>query len=337
MAVTIKDIAKRAGVSFSTVSRALNGAKCVNEQKREEICRLAREMGYVPNPAAVQLKKSRSGIIGLYVENMDHISSPHSLYAGIQTVYSVLGKEYSAVVKAINDHIPGSLNGALYDGILTFEMKTPQYAFWDEARSKGIPLVIANQHVRYDAPMVVLDQEDAVYHAMCYLLDKGHRRISILEGASELTETRLRHAGWVRAVREYGLEPADFPIYNGQYDYYQTTLVIPEILEQKPSAILAFNDHMASAAINYARHFGYKVPEDISVIGFDNWNFNASEPIGLTTYDRRIDAVATKCMELLREMIQGKDISSETHYIKATLVERGSVTEYGGAYDRTTP
>jgi LacI family transcriptional regulator len=172
---------------------------------------------------------------------------------------------------------------------------------------------------------------------MCYLLDKGHRRISILEGASELTETRLRHAGWVRAVREYGLEPADFPIYNGQYDYYQTTLVIPEILEQKPSAILAFNDHMASAAINYARHFGYKVPEDISVIGFDNWNFNASEPIGLTTYDRRIDAVATKCMELLREMIQGKDISSETHYIKATLVERGSVTEYGGAYDRTTP
>jgi LacI family transcriptional regulator len=337
MAVTIKDIAKRAGVSYSTVSRALNGATCINEQKREEICRLAKEMGYVPNPAAVQLKKSKSGIIGLYVEDMERISSPHSLYAAIQTVYTVMGREYSAVVKAVNTHIPGSLSAALYDGILTFETPSPQYAFWDEARTKGIPLVIANQHISYDAPIVVLDQEDATYRAMCYLLDKGHRRICVLEGDPELTETRLRHAGWTRAVEEYGLDPSEFPIFNGQYTYYQTTLLMSQVLEQHPHAILAFNDHMASSAINYARHYGYRVPEDISVIGFDNWNFISSESIGLTTMDRRIDAVATKCMELLKEMIHGEKISSETHYVKATLVDRGSVTEFGGSYDRNTP
>lgn len=336
MAVTIKDIAKRAGVSYSTVSRALNGAECVNRQKREEICRLAEEMGYIPNLAAVQLKKARSGIIGLYVEDLEHISSPFSLFSGIKTVYEVMGKEYSAVVKAINKHIPGSLNPALYDGILAFDMSEPQYAFWDEVRKKGIPLVIANQQVRYDAPIVALDQEDAIYRSMKYLLEKGHRRICILEGEPERQSTILRHAGWVRAVTEAGLEPSDFAVFDCKYSYYYASLVMPQLMENRPDAILAFNDDMACAAMNYARHFACRVPEDLSVIGFDNWNFSACEPIGLTTFDRRIDAVAKQCLSLLQRMINGEEVPAEIHYVKAEFVDRGSVAECGGQYGRIT-
>lgn len=336
MAVTIKDIAKRAGVSYSTVSRALNGAECVNKNKREEICMLAKEMGYIPNLAAVQLKKAKSGIIGLYVEDLEHISSPFSLFSGIKNVYDVLGKEYSAVVKAINKHIPGTLNPALYDGIVAFDMSVPQYAFWDEVKAKGIPLVIANQQVSYDAPIVNLDQQDAIYRSMKLLLEKGHRRICILEGEPNRSSTLLRHAGWVKAVTEAGLDPADFPAYNCKYSYYYASLIMPELMKGKPDAILAFNDDMASAAINYARHFGCRVPEDMSVIGFDNWNFSACEPVGLTTFDRRIDVVARQCLSLLQRMICGEEVPAEIHYIKAEFVDRGSVAECGGQYDEIT-
>ncbi len=336
MAVTIKDIAKRAGVSYSTVSRALNGVECVNEKKREEIRMLAEEMGYVPNLAAVQLKKARSGIIGLYVEDLEHISSPFSLFSGIKTVYDVLGKEYSAVVKSINKHIPGSLNPALYDGILAFDMSKPQYEFWDEVKAKGIPLVIANQQVQYDAPIVALDQEDAIYRSMKLLLEKGHRRICILEGAPERSATILRHAGWVRAVREFCLNPEDFPVFDCQYSYYYASLSMPEILRKRPDAVLAFNDDMACAAINYARHFGLRVPGDLSVVGYDNWNFNACEPIGLSTFDRQIGLIAKQCMTLLQRMICGEEIPARIHMVKAKFVDRGSVAECGGAYGRIT-
>lgn len=336
MAVTIKDIAKKAGVSYSTVSRALNGAECVNKKKRAEICMLAKEMGYSPNPAAVHLKKAKSGIIGLYVEDLEHISSPFSMFSGIKSVYDVLGKEYSAVVKAINKHIPGSLNPALYDGVIAFDMSVPQYAFWDEVKEKGIPLVIANQQIKYDAPIVNLDQEDAIYRSMKFLLEKGHRKICVLEGEPDRGSTILRHAGWVSAVTEFGMDPAFFSVYDCKYSYYYTSLMMPELMKTKPDAILAFNDEMACAAVNYARHSGYRVPEDISVIGFDNWNSSVCEAIGLTTFDRQIDTVAKKCLSLLLKMIQGEEVPSEIHYVKAEFVDRGSVAECGGQYGRVT-
>lgn len=101
-------------------------------------------------------------------------------------------------------------------------------------------------------------------------------------------------------------------------------------MKKRPDAILAFNDDMACAAINYARHFGCRVPEDLSVIGFDNWNFNACEPIGLTTFDRKIDVVAEKCLSLLKKMVGGEKVPSEIHYVKAEFVDRGSVGKCGG-------
>ena len=109
MAVTIKDIAKRAGVSYSTVSRALNGIGVENGERRKYILQLAEEMGYVKNQAAVNLKLSRSYVIGLYFSTISKMTSPYVLHDVLTGVYSIVGSKYNIVVKGIDMHEPGTM------------------------------------------------------------------------------------------------------------------------------------------------------------------------------------------------------------------------------------
>ena len=110
MAVTIKDVAKKAGVSYSTVSRALNDPKAEKSDKKRRILKIAEEMGYVPNQAAINLKMSRSYVIGLYFSTISKMTSPFVLHDVLTGVYSVVGSKYNVVVKGIDMYEPGTLN-----------------------------------------------------------------------------------------------------------------------------------------------------------------------------------------------------------------------------------
>ena len=134
MAVTIKDIAKRAGVSYSTVSRALNGIGVENTESRKNILRLAQEMGYVPNQAAINLKKSRSYVIGLYFSTISRMSSPFVLHEVLTGVYSIVGSHYNVVVKGIDMHEPGTINPSYFDGILVLSQKDDDLPFKRKSR-----------------------------------------------------------------------------------------------------------------------------------------------------------------------------------------------------------
>jgi len=329
MAVTIKDIAKRAGVSYSTVSRALNGANCVNEEKRREIERIAKEMGYVPNLAAVQLKKSRSGIIGIYVQDLKYISSTYSMYPMLNAAYEALGCSYSIVVKAISKHIPGSLNPALYDGIIVMDASADQSQFCNEVKDKGIPLVLANLPIDYDAPRVVVNQEKAFYEVMKLIIERGHKHIAVLEGEPDRMATKLRHSGWVRAVKDMHFPMENIDIYDCRFSYFYASEKMPEIIDKHPDAILSFNDEMAQAALIYLRHMHICVPEQISVVGYDNWNIPMCDSLGLTNIDRGIGDIAKMSVELLKQMIEGKKVKNDFYYIEGSLVDRGSLGTRG--------
>ena len=106
MAVTIKDVAKKAGVSYSTVSRALNDPNADKSDKKKRILKIAEELGYVPNQAAIQLKMSRSYVIGLYFSTISKMSSPFVLHDVLTGVYSVVGSKYNVIVKGIDMHEP---------------------------------------------------------------------------------------------------------------------------------------------------------------------------------------------------------------------------------------
>ena len=138
MAVTIKDIAKRAGVSYSTVSRALNDVSAGRSENKQKILEIAREMGYIPNQAAIHLKLSRSYTIGLYFSTISKMTSPFVLHDVLTGVYSVVGSKYNVVVKGIDMHEKGTLNPSFYDGIILLSQMTNRkktaILFWKNAR-----------------------------------------------------------------------------------------------------------------------------------------------------------------------------------------------------------
>ena len=180
MGVTIKDIAQKAGVSYSTVSRALNGIGSTNGDRRKRILEIAKEMGYVPNQAAIHLKLSRSYVIGLYFSTISKMTSPFVLHDVLTGVYSIVGSKYNIVVKGIDMHEAGTLNPTYYDGIIVLSQRTEDRAFMEEVLEKKIPMVVICRKVDIDALNVTTDETKAMETAMDYLIENGHRNICVI-------------------------------------------------------------------------------------------------------------------------------------------------------------
>jgi DNA-binding LacI/PurR family transcriptional regulator len=332
MAVTIKDIAAYAGVSYSTVSRALNGSGSVEETKKEKILEIARSMGYVPNQAAVMLKKSKSRNIGLCFSTISKSTSPYILHDVLIGVYSVIGSDYHIIVKAMDIHEPGTLNQSNFAGLLIMSQGNWDEEFVEEARMKGIPMVAISRRIHSDVPAVVTDEKGGIEKVMEYLLEQGHRRIGIIEGNPDLEATMLRHEGFCQAANRWGLDAKSIPIEYGNYRHNSGKLAAGRLIDANKdlTAILCFNDEMAMGAISAVTGRGLKVPEDISITGFDNFDISGYADIRLTTVERNSIQIATEgARMLLAYMEEGKfpeDVWLENRLvIRKTVRNRNSV------------
>lgn len=325
MAVTIKDIAREAGVSYSTVSRALNRTGMVEEEKQQKILKIADQMGYVPNQAAVSLKSSRTYNLGLYFSTISKMTSPFVLHEVLTGVYNVVGSEYNVVVKGIDMHEPGTLNPSFYDGIIVLSQRSGDSAFMEEVMEKRIPMVVICRAVYVDAPNVTTDETQAMRKAMDFLLDNGHRRIGVIEGAPSLDSTRLRHRGWQESIRARGMDPEKIPYVGGNYRYASGYQGAQKLLEQDLTAILCFNDEMAFGARTAIYERGMTVPEDISLIGFDNWDMSGYSSMQLTTVERNMGDIAREGTRVLLKRLETGIIDNQRIYLENKLIVRETV------------
>lgn len=329
MAVTIKDIAKRAGVSYSTVSRALNDVGAGKSQSKQRILDIAREMGYVPNQAAINLKFSRSRTIGLYFSTISKMTSPFVLHDVLTGVYNIVGSRYNVVVKGIDMYETGTLNPTLFDGIIVLSQRTEDGFFIEEVMEKKIPMVAICRIVYYDVPNVVTDEARAMETAMDYLLDHGHRKVAVIEGLPGVDSSRLRHRGWRNSMISHGLDPAAIPVEVGDYRYSSGYRAAKRILEreERPTAILCFNDEMAFAARAAIYEAGLTVPDDISLIGFDNWDMSGYGTMRLTTVERNMGDLAREGTRVLLRRIEDGIIDNSRIFLDNKLIVRESVKD----------
>lgn len=325
MAVTIKDIAKAAGVSYSTVSRALNGIGMENSENRKNIIRIAEEMGYTPNQAAVSLKKSRSYMIGLYFSTISKMSSPYVLHDVLTGVYSVTGTKYNVVVKGIDMHEPGTLNPSYYDGVIVLSQRDNDLAFMREVLDKKIPMVTICRAVDIDAPNVTTDEALAMERAMDYLIENGHRQIAVIEGNPELDSNRLRHRGWRTSCQRHGIDPDGLPVMSGNYRYASGYAAAKQLLSHHPTAILCFNDEMAFGARTAIAEAGLTVPGDVSLVGFDNWDLSGYSDMHLTTIERNMGEIAKEGARVLLRRLDEGIVDNRRIYLNNKLIIRDTV------------
>ena len=325
MTVTIKDIAKEVGVSYSTVSRALSGNLGSNSKVKQKILDTADRMGYTPNFNAVNLKLAKSNTIGLYFSNISNMSSPFILHDIIKSVYSTISNSYNVVVKGIDRHEPNTLSSAKYDGILVLSQKPEDDEFIEEALRKGIPVVVFNRAVYHNVTNILTDEAKSEKEAMEFLIQNGHTKIGVIEGVPTLASTRARHRGWKQACVKQNIDIDSIPIVTGNYRIqsgYQAGL---ELLKHDITAILSFSDEMAFGAIKAVEEKGLKVPDDISIIGFDNINWLCDTLFPLTTVERDMGKLASRATELLLDLIENGNHDTKRIYMDTKIVIRSSV------------
>ncbi len=329
---TIKDVAKKAGVSVMTVSRVINNNGYVNEETRKKVLLAIDELNYRPNLVAKSLITGRTNTIAHIMVNIANLFHPKVIKgvedAGYQNNYSVVVCDADSKDKEI-EYI-SNLSDRFVDGMIFHHLNITE-AQIKELTEKNIKCVlIDNEQIVDGCINVVTDDVYGGYLAGRHLLEKGHRRIAIIHGSleynidkatKEYEETfqfsiwNKRLEGFVKALEEYDLSLDKNYMFEGEgttaksinsgYSAMEQILS----LKEKPTAIYAQNDHMAIGAINAAIEAGYSVPEDFSIIGHDGLDIDELIIPKLTTIEQPRYEMGFKAAQSLIELIEGKTSS----------------------------
>jgi LacI family transcriptional regulator len=329
MGVTIKEIAKMAKVSHTTVSRALNDSPFINQETKDRILEIAKRLNYVPNFNAKSLVLQKSHNIGLFFSTISKGTSSSFFHETIIGVNNILKNRYNLSVQGIDDYSDYlSLDNSRFDGIIIMSQMDSDNAFIYKVVEKSIPLVILNRESNIDSVVNILAAEkEEAYSALKYLVEKGHKDIAILEGKEGFISSVNRKDGYLQALIENKIGIRQEYMVGGNYDIesgYQgmrKLLSLPDV----PTAVFCSNDNMAVGAVKAVHESGRKVPEDISIIGFDNSEFCKYVTPALTTVKKPIREMSTEGAGRLMDMLEGHEVKGERIYISTELVVRESV------------
>jgi LacI family transcriptional regulator len=322
-AVTIQDVAKTAGVSVSTVSRVLNGKTDVASDTQERILKVIGKLGYTSNLAARSMRSHKKNLIGLVVPDIH----PYSVEIMKGVNRAIAESKYDLLVYTTGDaqkngailheqHYISLLSNSVTDGVIIVASATAEF-------TTDAPIVAVDPHVlnpKY--PSVQGMNYHGALEVMEYLFKLGHRRIGFISGREGNVSAQRRFQGYKDALANAGIEfdnvlvaPGDF-VQKTAYKNARQLL----ISDNRPTAIFAANDQSAIGVYQAAEELGLNIPNDLSVVGFDN--ISEAKYLGLTTVDQFLADMGYVAVQMLIKLIEGETLELEVHKMQTKLVER---------------
>jgi DNA-binding LacI/PurR family transcriptional regulator len=333
MAVSIKDIARVAGVSHSTVSRALSNSPLIPQTTTRRIQQIAEEMGYTASAIGRGLVKGRTEAIGVVVTS---ISDPFNgeVVAGLEEAANQQGYSVSlATSQGLPEReisVVRAFQSQRVDGILVASSRVgSNYATL--LADLQIPVVLLNnQHPGEFAYSVRIDNMQGAFEATNYLLELGHRRIAYLGDIHGLHSDAERRGGFQKAMTDAGLTiPANF-LLCGDGKMELATEVTVDLFaspKQKPTAILCYNDMTAVGVMEAAKRIPLRLPEELSIVGFDDIQLAALLTPGLTTVRQPKRQLGMQAMNLLLKLVRGEG-AERSILLPGELVIRQSTSQF---------
>ena len=311
LGVTSKDVAREANVSQPTVSRALGGDPRISENTRERVAAAARRLGYFPNVAARTLITNRTHTVGVVVGDVGNLFFAEQLNAlygellrcGYRTVLFQEGADHKETGEDVLPFLFGNvLDGAIFTtGKLTAE--APKHL-----AEEGLPVVLLNRYIDgMSADCVTSDNLAGGRLASRHLAGLGHERIGVILGPENTSTSRDRERGFLAGLREFDLEVPEELRRVGLYSMESGHRLCSELLalDRPPTAIFCGNDVIALGALNAAASTRTTVPDDLSVLGFDDLLPSSWETTNLSTVHQPIARMAEAAARMLVERVEG--------------------------------
>ncbi|MEG1926140.1 MAG: LacI family DNA-binding transcriptional regulator [Ruthenibacterium sp.] len=331
---TIRDIAKKAGVSHTTVSLVLNSKNNrVSQATKDKVIAIAKEMNYSPNQIAVSLATKKTFTLGIILPNLinTHFSA---IASGVQSYaqsqgYSVFlcntNESVEKCIAYVNEFVNRNMDGfVLIPPALINENGDNEklYATLEECEIPYVLVEHAVLHLFHD--FVTIDNRSGGYIATEHLLELNHKKIGCITGPRTEIGAKRRFRGYKEALADYSIEFQKDFVYNGDYSFNSGIEGGKNLIEKGVTAIFCCNDLMALGVNKAAAGLGMKIPEQLSIVGFDQNPICEYLNIPLTTISQPSIAMGKKACEILLDGIEDSEEFQRDYYFSPTLIVRNS-------------
>lgn len=333
MAITIKDIAALAGVSKTTVSKIINNKDdSISKPTRDKVLKIMKEQNYVPNKLAQSLVTKRTKTIGLLIPDIRNpfftdISRGAEDFArkeGYNIIFCSTDEDYEREAECVSMLCEKMIDGIIFTPSSVTSHEENRYNDLD------IPMVLVDKNIESSNAkgIVKVDNKNGTYEATKHLIKQGHKDILYLSGPLKNDISKERLQGYIRALEKNNLSVKEENIVEGKYRYEWAYNFIKNLEEIKCTAICCANDLMAIGAIQALREKKFKIPEDISIVGFDDIETAKLIDPSLTTIRQPAYEMGAKASEILINSLQNKDKESVgTIIFKPSLIIRNSTSD----------
>jgi DNA-binding LacI/PurR family transcriptional regulator len=334
--ITIKDVAKAAGVSTQTVSRVINFRPDVSPDTKERVQKIIDELGYSPNVIARSLVRGRSNTLGVVGFGLGYFG-PTSILKGIEQRTYSLG--FSLLLSLLDDFDPTHIS-SIVKNLLSRQVEGIIWAVPGNDRlleqlsvsfeDIPIPIVFLNKTKRSSDLIVALDNKYGARLATEHLINQGYRCVGIITGPSDWWEAQQREIGWRQIMTETGLNDLDKLKVVGDWTAHSGNIGLNELLAKSPQidAVFASNDQMALGALQAARQLGLNIPQDLGIVGFDDIPEAAYFYPSLTTIRQDAEELGAQAVDQMcnsiRARLQGEAYKSDVVWVKPNLIVRNS-------------